>query len=105
MVRVWAELGAGGITEDPLLRSNIKGERLHGLQEGRHIWVNPTHGIVDTVIHELLHRMHPEWSEQYVCRTTTYLFRRMTDAEITAFYDEYQRRARKRRRAKVSEAE
>lgn len=98
MVRVWAALGEGRITEDPRLRSDVKGERLHGLQEGRHIWVNPVWSVVDTVLHELLHRMHPEWSEVYVRRTTTYLLKRMTDEEVQTFYDEYQQRAKKRRR-------
>lgn len=105
MVRVWAELGAGRITEDVQLRSAVKGERLHGLQEGRHVWVNPAYATVDTTIHELLHRMHPQWSESYVRRTTTYLLRRMTDEEISAFYDEYQRRVHRRKRPKVCEGQ
>jgi hypothetical protein len=98
MVRVWAELGSGNITEDPDLRSDVKGERLHGLQEGRHIWVNPVHAIVDTVVHECLHRLHPEWSENYVRNRTSYLVSRMTDAEVVALYDEYQHRKKLKRR-------
>lgn len=98
MVRVWAALGEGGVTEDTSLTSEVKHERLDGFQQGRHIWVNPIWSTVDTVIHELLHRMHPEWSEHYVRRTTTYLLARMTDEEVRTFYDEYQRRAKKRRR-------
>lgn len=98
LVQVWAELGAGRITEDPELRSDVKGERLHGLQEGRHIWVNPTFALVDTIVHELLHRLHPEWSERYVRNRTAYLMTRMTDEEIVAVYDEYERRKRKRKR-------
>jgi hypothetical protein len=105
MVRVWAELGAGHITEDLSLRSSVKHERLHGLQEGRHVWVNPSHATVDTVVHELLHRMNPTWSESYVRRTTTFLVTRMTDEEIRAFYDEYQRRAHRRKRPKVCEGQ
>jgi hypothetical protein len=100
MVRVWAAMGSAGIIEDVTLKSDIKGERLEGLQAGRHIWVNPIWSTADTVIHELLHLMHPEWSETYVRRTTTFLLRRMTDAEVQTFYDEYQQRAKRRKRRK-----
>lgn len=96
MVRVWAELGAGGITEDVTLTD--KHHRLDGLQEGRHIWVNPMWNIVDTTVHEILHRLHPEWPENYVRRTTSYLMRRMTDEEAQTFYDEYQKRVKKLKR-------
>lgn len=96
MVRVWAELGAGKITE-AFIRdgSNFT----DGYCVGGHVTVNPVHQTVDTVLHELLHRLHPEWPENYVRRTTTYLRRRMSDEETVAFYDEFQRRARKRKRA------
>jgi hypothetical protein len=86
MVRVWAAMGSAGIIEDVTLKSDIKGERLEGLQAGRHIWVNPI------------------WSETYVRRTTTFLLRRMTDAEVQTFYDEYQQRARRRKRRRKSDA-
>jgi hypothetical protein len=85
LVRVWAELGAGGIIEDPTLTSDVKGERLDGMQIGRHIWVNPIWNTVDTVVHELLHKLHPGWSERYVRNRTGYLMRRMTDAEVQEF--------------------
>lgn len=98
MVRVWAELGAGHITEDPDLKSTAKGERLDGLQEGRHIWVNPIYSIVDTVVHECLHRIQPRWKENYVRNRTSYLINRMTDDEVRALYDEYQRRVKKPKR-------
>src|SRR5687767_14214514 len=100
MVRVWAELGAGHITEDPTLHSDVRGERIYGYKEGRHIWVNPAWTMAETIVHELLHRVNPEWSETYVDNRTTYLLNRMTDAEARALYDEYQKRARKPKRAK-----
>ena len=96
MLRVWVELGSGRITEGFL------SDRKHftdGITYGNgHITINPAHQTCDTVIHEILHRLHPQWSERYVRRTTTYLRRRMTDAETMAFYDEYQRRVKKRKR-------
>lgn len=97
LLRVWAELGAGKITE-AYIRDG------HWFTDGymdpvsQQITVNPAHQTVDTVIHEILHRLHPEWSENYVRRTTTWVRRRMTDAETQMFYDEYERRKRKRKR-------
>jgi hypothetical protein len=52
------------------------------------------------LIHELLHRLHPQWPEAYVRRTTTYLRRRMSDEEVQAMYAEYQKRKRTRKSRK-----
>lgn len=97
MVSVWAELGAGRIREGYISDKHqfVDGET-HGTG---HITINPAHQTCDTVIHEILHRLHPEWSEQYVRRTTTYLRRRMTDQETETFYAEYQKRVTRRKRA------
>lgn len=95
MVRVWAELGAGNIAEGFLKDRKAFTD---GVILGKHITVNPVHQTVDTVIHELLHRLHPEWKESYVRRTTTYLRRRMSDEETMTFYQEYQTRVKKKKR-------
>lgn len=93
--QVWAELGAGRITEAFL--PSEKHFFVEGEIAGRHITINPAPSVVDSAIHEILHRLHPEWSENYVRRTTAYLLRRMTDEEVQAFYLEFQKRARKRK--------
>ena len=93
---VWAELGSGRITEafiahrDSFVDGHYNG---HG-----HITVNPVHQTIDTLIHEILHRAFPAWSETYVRRTTTYLRKRMSDEELQAMYAEYTKRAKKRKR-------
>lgn len=96
--RVWAEIGAGRITE-----AFIRDGRLmtDGYYSNGHITVNPAHQTVDTVIHEILHRLHPQWSEPYIRRTTTYLRRRMSDEEVQAMYSEFQKRARKRKSPRI----
>ena len=93
MVRVWAEVGAGRIREAFVASKKefVDGECAHT----GHITVNPVHQTCDTLIHEILHRLHPAWSERYVRRTTTYLRRRMTDEETHQLYKEYQRRVRR----------
>ena len=99
--RVWAELGAGRITE-AFIKDGLS--LTDGYYDGNgRITVNPQHQTVDTVIHECLHRAFPHWSENYVRRTTSYLRRRMSDEEVQAMYGEYKRRARRRRTPKVIE--
>lgn len=99
--RVWAELGAGRVTE-AFIRD---GRNLtDGYYNGSgHVTVNPAHQTVDTLIHELLHRLHPQWSEAYVRRTTTYLRRRMSDEEVQAMYAEFEKRKRKRKTPRTIE--
>jgi hypothetical protein len=93
LMRVCAELGAGNITE-AYIRS--EGEYCEGLTEpDGAITINPTHAVVDAVIHECLHRMFWRWSEAKVRAKTRTLRKLMTDDETVAFYKEYQRRRRK----------
>lgn len=94
--RVWAELGSGKITEAFL--PSDPDHFVEGYISGNHITVNPAPSVVDSAIHEILHRLHPSWSESYVRRTTSLIMRRMTDEEVAAFYAEFQKRARKRKR-------
>jgi len=100
MVSVWAELGAARFIEDYIID---KAELVDGYIEDAsgHIYINPVPAVVETLIHEILHRLHWEdWGESYVRNRTTFLMKRMTDSEIQQFYDEYQRRVRRRKRAK-----
>ncbi len=93
--RVWAELGSGRITEAYL--PSDKHHFVEGIITGQHITVNPAPSVVDSAIHEILHRLHPDWNENYIRRTVTFIMRRMTDEEVQAFYQEFQKRAKKRR--------
>ena len=94
LVRVLTELGAGRITEGWLADKDCF---VHGETDGRTIRINPAIGVVDTVIHECLHRLEPGWSETYVRRTTTWIMRRMSDEQIQQLYTEYTRLAKKRK--------
>ena len=89
--RLVAELGAAPITE-AFIKS--KTETIDGLCEGGSITIAPHNHIVDTVIHELLHRVFPMRSERSIRRTTSLLLKQLTDDEVQYFYDEYQRRKR-----------
>ena len=90
--RLVAELGAAPITE-AFIKSET--EIIDGLCEGGSITIAPHNHTVDTVMHELLHRMFPMRSERSIRRTTSMLRKQLTDEEVQWFYDEYQRRKRK----------
>lgn len=97
LVEVLAELGAGRISED-FIHSERKHLHILGLTDGQHIVINPMRETVDTVLHECLHRARPELSELAVRRRTAQFMRLLTDAEIQAIYDVYQRVAVKVKR-------
>jgi len=101
LVRVLTELGAGRITEGWLADKHCF---VHGETDGRVIRINPAIGVVDTVIHECLHRLEPSWSENYVRRTTTWVMRRCSDEQLQAIYVEYTRIAKKRKSHRRTDA-
>jgi hypothetical protein len=94
LLRVCAEIGAGRITEAYI---HDPGFTTDGVTWGQQITINPSHATVNTLVHECLHRLFPAWSERTVRAKTTYLCRRLTDAETLAIFAEYEKRKRKRR--------
>lgn len=60
------------------------------------ITINPKVSVVDTVIHELLHRRYPKWTERKVKQETARIMGHLTPAEIDAWYRRYRRAAKKR---------
>ena len=94
--KVFAEIGSGRVTRTFIKE---KGYIVDGLYNGAgHIYINEDHLLADLLTHELLHRRFPNWSENYVRRTTSYLMRRMSDEEKQALVSEYRKRARSRRK-------
>ena len=75
---------------------------VEGLAEPGVITISPL-GLVETIIHEALHRAHPTWSENTVRRTTTYLWTRCTDADARRIYDTYAAKVRRMKRPTPSE--
>lgn len=56
------------------------GAYLHGKAEGRTIWIDPRSGttIIDTLLHELTHVRHPDWSEALVRSYTAARMKKMS---------------------------
>lgn len=94
---VTEELGKGKIYEATLITDD--GAHLMGLcdQETGQITIDPKVAIVSTLIHELIHRKFPEWSEHRVRRAELRALRQLSQKEIQTWYRRYRRAVRKRR--------
>lgn len=101
LIEVLGALGALEINEAHIEGSPL--EKIHGLQEGRRIWVNPAWSTVGTLLHEAIHALHPEWQESYVANRETFLLNRLSDEEVQQIYRLYQERARVGRRVKKAD--
>ena len=80
----------------PIVERYIRDDEEHvfGCVEGAAVHVNPAPSTVDTLIHEIVHRLHPRWTEAYVRRRAWALVTRMTTEEVEAAYRLYRRRKR-----------
>lgn len=88
LLQLMHRMGQVGITEKYLPKAN--GKRVYGYtySDGS-IEVNPVPALMDTIIHELIHSLHPEYSEITVRRITSMVCRKMSDEEMQAFYEAY----------------
>lgn len=90
------ELRKGLIFEAPIVGS--ADHHIEGLcnWETQEVTVNPAPNVVDTLIHELLHRRFPKWSEERVRVETWRVMRQMSDTDVQAWYRKYKRLARRK---------
>lgn len=68
--------------------------RWHGLLEGDVIYVNPSWAIADTLIHEALHAIRPQWSERAIRSWTSRLLGQLSDDEAWRLWQWYCRQVR-----------
>lgn len=101
---VWAELQKGAITEADLRDPTC---HLDGLCDygSQRVYVNPKPSVVETLLHELIHRRHKRWGEKRVDYEAKRLLSMMSHAEVARWYRRYQIVARKRKRPRIIEAE
>lgn len=76
---------------------------LDGLTDGDTIWIDPRPAIVDTVLHECLHRLKPRWGERTVRKHTARLLGRMGERDLHRVYRAYRRVVKKRRPVDLDE--
>ncbi len=91
---LYDELSRGRIYECSL---NDPHWRLDGLQDGDNIYIDPRPAIIETLMHELLHRRFPRWSERRVTKEARSLLSRMGDADLASWWRAYGRTKRKGR--------
>lgn len=77
-------------------------EHLDGLCDfgSKIIYIDPRAAIVSTLLHELIHRRWPEWSEERVYREEHRLITNMAASEIDRWYRDYQKEKRTRKTTK-----
>lgn len=94
------ELNRGRVYE-----CSLRDERwvIDGLTDGDSIWIDPRPGILDTLVHELIHRRKPRWGETSVRRHTAKLIASMDEATMKRWWRAYRRTVKKRRPVELEE--
>ncbi len=70
---------------------------LDGMQSGDRVYIDPRPAILETLLHELIHRRHPRWAERTVYREARRLVATMNEATMRMWWQRYQRTKRKGR--------
>ena len=98
------ELAKGRVVEARLIASDAHMDGLcdYGSQT---IYIDPRAAIISTLLHELIHRRYPSWSEGRVAREERRLISNMTPQDVSRWYRHYQRAKRTRTRIKHVEDE
>lgn len=97
------ELDRGFIYEATLIADD--GAHLEGLcnHENQHITINLKVSIVATLLHDLIHRRYPSWSERRVRQAEKRAMGQLFPQDIQTWYGRYRRAVRKRRPVDASE--
>lgn len=94
---VLAEMAKGHIYERPIVGSKSHIEGLCNFESGE-VSVNPAPSVVDTLIHELLHRRFPRWSETRVREETWRVMRKLSPDDVQALHRKYKRIVKRQRK-------
>jgi hypothetical protein len=91
------EFANGRIYEATLVTDD--GAHLLGLcdHEKGAITIDPKVAIVSTLLHELIHRKFPSWTERTVRRAEIRALKQLSQKDIQVWYQRYRRAVRKRR--------
>ena len=94
MTELRAEFSNGKVFQAEI---SSDGELVEGLYEPATgaVYIDPVPNLVDTLLHELLHRRYPRWGEARVSRTAHQLVSAMADEERRQWYRAYRRVAKK----------
>lgn len=95
------EMNRGRIVE-----CSLRDPRWHldGLQDGEHIYIDPRSAVLETLLHELLHRRKPRLGERAVTREARRLFGTMDELTKARWWRAYSRIKRKGKPVEVEES-
>ena len=85
---LWDELQRGKVYECSLRSAKWQHD---GLLDGESIYVDPRPAILETLVHELLHRRKPRWGERRVTREAKLHVIRMDEATKRRWWLAYRR--------------
>lgn len=97
---LWDELKRGRVYEVSLRSDKWI---LDGLQQGEAVYIDPRHAILETLLHELLHRRKPRWTEKSVTRMARVLAGGMDEREKIKWWKAYSRIKRKGKPVEVND--
>lgn len=91
LLRLMSLLGETGVSEEYV---NKEGKQdIYGyLAPNGAIVVNPVPHVVDTLLHELIHKLHPDYSEHAVRSLVGKIMKQATDEDLCAIYDMYKKK-------------
>lgn len=94
------EMDRGNIYECSLRDPHF---RLDGLQDGERVYIDPRPAIIETLLHELIHRRKRRWSERRVTQEARRLLSTMADQELALWWARYNRTKKKSRPVEIEE--
>ena len=84
------EFRKGGIHEAQLKAHGYHLDGLCDFDKGA-VYVDPAPSVVETLLHEVLHRRYPRWGEARVDRTANRLLRSMNSRQVQWWYRQFKR--------------
>lgn len=96
-VEVVAAFGAAPVDARRIDDEDEPGAITYGVCEGGRITIDEAPHLVETMLHELVHRMRPRWGERRTLAAERALFARLSREQVEALYSIYLavRRSRK----------
>lgn len=97
---IWDELHRGKVWECSLRDPKW---HLDGLQSGEHVYIDPRFAILETLVHELLHRRKPRMGERAVTRQARRLVAGMDEQTKRNWWRAYRRVVKRGRPIEVED--
>ena len=97
---MYEELQRGNVYECSLRDPKF---RLDGLQDGERVYIDPRPAIIETLIHELIHRRKRTWGERRVTQEARRLLSTMADADLALFWSRYNRTKKRSRPVEIDD--